>query len=50
MAPRNAGVAKALALHGDKLPVVALLVQSEFQNAEGVVVVDLPVLAMGCEI
>ena len=43
MAPDDAGVAKDLAAHGDKLPIVSLLLQAEFEHAVGVVVVDLRV-------
>src|SRR5215216_5233321 len=39
----DAGVAKGLALHRDKLPVVSPRVQGEFEHAVGVVVVDLRV-------
>jgi hypothetical protein len=40
VAPGDAGVAKGLALHGDKLPLVFLRVQAEFEHAVGFVVLD----------
>ena len=43
MAPGAAGVAKGLAIHGDKLPLVFLRVQGEFEHAVSVVVVNLRV-------
>src|SRR5918995_950549 len=43
VAPGDAGVAKGLALHRDKPPLVSLRVQREFEHAECVVVVELRV-------
>jgi hypothetical protein len=40
VAPGDAGVAKGLALHGDKFPLVFLRVQREFEHAVGFVVLD----------
>src|SRR5215213_9259047 len=39
----STGVCEAFTLHGDKLPIVSLLLQAEFEHAEGLVVVDLRV-------
>src|SRR5918992_815457 len=43
VAPGDTGVAKGLAFHRDKLPIVSLRVQGKFEHAVGVVVVDLRV-------